>query len=438
VADAGRMLRRAGARSRSLLKSLFQSAKTAVQERQQVRDPDFIDVKQLVQQLSDAELLQSADAYFARMGLTSEQCRKPWGNPGDAVHQTRHLGLVLEAADLFRGAQVLDFGCATGWLTMGMAQMGCNAVGVDISPNALKLAAGLKAARPPAQGGGRLDFLAYDGQRLPLADESLDRIVCYDAFHHVRDQGATIREFARVLRRGGRAAFMEPGPNHSKTPQSQAEMARFKVIENDVCMDEIARHAAAAGFDKPRLLVQFQQPFTVDLDDFNTWARGGIAKDWAARAMKILGEQLTNGQCFFMLKGDPSDAVADSRRTMGLAAELVVRKAARIAPAAGHGIQLEVLLRNVGSARWLTVAGSGQVNLGVQVLDANGRLVDNNFARLKLPGPVAPGEQVLVVGTVRVPTVEGFSLRLEPVAELVAWFGSVGKTQPADLRAADL
>ena len=25
------------------------------------------------------------------------------GNPGDPVHQTRHLGLVLEAADLLRG-----------------------------------------------------------------------------------------------------------------------------------------------------------------------------------------------------------------------------------------------------------------------------------------------------------------------------------------------
>lgn len=422
-----------------MLKSLFRTTKTAIQDRVQTRDPNFIDVKTLVQGLSDEELLQSADAYFARMSLTSEQCRKPWGNPSDAVHQSRHLGLVLEAADLFRGARVLDFGCATGWLTLGLAQMGCNAVGVDISPNALKLAAGLKAARPPAQGGGTLDFLVYDGHRLPLEDESLDRIVCYDAFHHVRDQAATIREFARVLRRGGRAAFMEPGPNHSKTPQSQAEMARFKVIENDVCMDEIGRHARAAGFEPPRLLVQFQQPFTVELEDFTTWSRAGIAKDWAARAMRQLGEQLTNGQCFFMLKGDASEAVPDSRRADGLAAEVQVRRAVRIAPGAGHGIQIEVVLHNVGTARWLTVAGSGQVNLGVQVLDATGRLVDNNFARLKLPsGPVAPGVQVLVKGTVRMPEVENFTLRLEPVSELVAWFSSLGQTRPAHVRAADL
>lgn len=422
-----------------MLKSLFRTTKAAVQSQRQARDPNFIDVKLLAQQLSDAELLQSADAYFARMGLNSEQCRKPWGNPNDAVHQTRHLGLVLEAADLFRGAAVLDFGCATGWLTMGMAQMGCNAIGVDISPNALKLAAGLKAARAPAQGGGTLDFLAYDGHRLPLEDESLDRIVCYDAFHHVRDQAATIREFARVLRRGGRAAFMEPGPNHSKTPQSQAEMARFKVIENDVCMEEIGLHAQAAGFEPPRLLVQFQQPFTVELEDFQAWSRHGIAKDWAARSMKLLGDQLTNGQCFFMLKGDASEATADSRRATGLAADVQVRRALRIPAGSGHGIELEVVLSNIGTARWLTVAGSGQVNLGVQVLDAAGRMVDNNFARLKLPpGPVAPGQQVLVKGTVRMPDQEDFTLRLDPVAELVAWFSGLGQTRPADLRSVDL
>lgn len=387
--------------------------------------PGFIDVRELIRTLSDEELLRSADDYFARMAPASEQCRKPWGNPRDAVHQTRHLGLMLDAADLFRGARVLDFGCATGWLTMGLAQMGCNALGVDISPNAIRLADKLKGARAPAQGGGTLEYHVYDGRRLPVDDESLDRIVCFDAFHHVRDQNATIREFARVLKRGGRAAFMEPGPNHSKQPQSQAEMARFKVIENDVSMEEITCIAVEAGFDKPRLLVQFPQPFTVEADDFNAWARKGIPRRWADDAIVQLHKQLTNGQCFYLVKLGPRDGTPDSRRPEGLAGRIEVLDASFRPAGAGHGIHLALRLHNNGAARWLTTSGAGQVNLGIQVVDAQGRLVDDNFGRLQLgPSMVEPGGSVEVSGVIRVPDLPGFQLRLDLVSELVAWFSS--------------
>jgi ubiquinone/menaquinone biosynthesis C-methylase UbiE len=404
--------------------------------------PGFIDVRELIQRLDDATLMRSADAYFARITPASEQCRKPWGNPADAVHQTRHLGLVLEAADLFRGCDVLDFGCATGWLTMGLAQMGCNAVGVDIAPNALKLAEQLKATRPAAQGAGTLAFHAYDGHRLPLADASLDRIVCFDAFHHVRDQAATIREFARVLRPGGRAAFIEPGPDHSKTPQSQAEMARFAVIENDVDMAQITRHAVDAGFEPPRMLVQFQQPFTVDVDEFLGWSQRGLSRVWSARAVLTLERQLTQGQCFFMVRRGQETAAPDSRRAEGLAAEIVVHRAARVPAARGLGIELEVEVRNTGTARWLTAAGSGQVNLGVHVLDASGRLVDDNFARLRIPATagaaVAPGESVRIRGTIALPGVDDFMLRLDMVAELVAWFSKRDASKAVTLRGREI
>jgi SAM-dependent methyltransferase len=422
---------------RPLLKNLIRRFKPAAPSRR--ADAAAIDVQTLIRELSDEELLRSADAYFAKMSLASEQSRKPFSNPSDAAYLTRHLGLLFEAADLFRGARVLDFGCATGWLTVGMAQMGCNAVGIDISPNALKLAEGNKAARPKALGAGPVEFLAYDGHRLPLPDASVDRVVCFDAFHHVRDQHATIAEFARVLKRGGRAAFFEPGPNHSLTPQSQAEMARFKVIENDVRMEDIARHALAAGMDRPQMLIQFAQPITVEVDEFNAWARSGITRAWAARAIDTLERQLTDGQCFYILKGDPIEADRDSRRADGLAAEITVRRAQRVAGGAGHGIELQVAVRNSGTRAWIAAAMAGQVNLGVHLLDGNGRLLDNNYARLKLPrGPVEPGEEVVISGRLRWPSQASFALRLDMVAELVAWFSERGPTQRVTIASRDL
>jgi SAM-dependent methyltransferase len=420
-----------------LFKRLLQSFKPAPAPA--VEHANFIDVRRLIGELGDDELLRGADAYFATMSLASEQCRKPFSNPAHAAHLSRHLGLLFEAADLFRGARVLDFGCATGWLTVGLAQMGCNAVGVDISPNALKLAEGLKAARPKVNGAGSVDFLSYDGGRLPLADASLDRIVCFDAFHHVRDQRATIAEFARVLKRGGRAAFVEPGPNHSRTPQSQAEMARFRVIENDVRMEDITRHALDAGMDRPQMLVQFPQALSVGVDEFNAWAKGGIARAWARRAMDALGQQLTDGQYFFILKGDPIEADRDSRRPDGLAAEISVRRARRVEHGKGHGIELQLSVRNSGSRTWITAAMPGQVKVGVRLLDAAGGVVDNNFGRLNLPRePVDPGQEVIVNGTLRWPPHEQFSLRLDLVAELVAWFSDRGPTQVVTIASRDL
>jgi ubiquinone/menaquinone biosynthesis C-methylase UbiE len=410
----------------TVIKSLIRNLAVDVQQKLRAADPAFIDVKRLIAELSDEELMRSADDYFASMTLSSEQCRKPFSNPSDSVYLSRHLGLVLEAADLFRGARVMEFGCGTGWLTLGLAAMGCDAVGVDISPKALQLAEGLKAARGPAQP-GKAEFQFFDGHRLPLPDDSIDRIVCFDAFHHVRDQRATLKEFARVLRSGGRAAFLEPGPNHSKTPMSQAEMAAHKVIENDVSMEEVTQFALEAGLDKPQMLVQFQRPFTVTVDDFNAWARGGIPKEWSARFSDALQTQLTNGQCFFIYKGQPT---RDSRRAEGLAAVLELVSARRTPTATGVGIRLELKVRNSGSREWITAAVPGQVNLGVHILTPAGELVDNNFARLKLPGgPAAPGESVTVSGTIREPGLQAYQLRLDMVAELVAWFADLGHTR---------
>jgi ubiquinone/menaquinone biosynthesis C-methylase UbiE len=111
--------------------------------------------------------------------------------------------------------------------------------------------------------GGAARFCVYEGERLPLDDASVDRVICFDAFHHVRDQAATLQEFARVLRPGGRIAMLEPGPNHSRTPQSQMEMSLYKVIENDVDMQMIMAAAQSAGLNAPNMLVQMPLPMQV-------------------------------------------------------------------------------------------------------------------------------------------------------------------------------
>jgi SAM-dependent methyltransferase len=398
----------------------------------------MIDVRELARTLTDAELLEAADAYFAGLDVDSEQCHKPFSNIGDAVHLHRNLSLVLQAADLFRGADVLDFGCATGWLTLALASLGCEVRGIDVAPSAIALANAWKERRG-VRPGGRATFLAYEGRTLPLADASVDRIVCFDAFHHVKDQAGTIREFARVLRPGGRIAMLEPGPNHSRTPQSQREMSMYKVIENDIDMREIRAHARAAGLESPAMLVQMAVPIEVAAEEFIRWSEAvALPGVESHRFASTLKRQLTDTQCFYIRK--PGTVEIDSRTASSLAAELRFISAEPLG-ANSVGWNFRLAARNVGEGTWRTEPGVvGVVNLGLQLFDAGGRLAERDFWRVPIGGePVRPGEERLLEFVVHTGVPPGCHIVFDLVSELVSWFGDIGRsTLPAWSPAAGL
>src|SRR6185369_18086137 len=148
----------------------------------------------------------------------------------------------------------------TGWTSRFLTQLGCEVVVCDASPTALDFAAELFERNPVSGPQPEPTFLPFDGHRIGLEDESVDRIVCVDAFHHVPNPSDVLREFGRVLRPGGIAGFQEPGPNHSTLPQSQFEMKNYTVIENDIRMRDIARWAKLAGFSDVKLAVFTAQP----------------------------------------------------------------------------------------------------------------------------------------------------------------------------------
>jgi ubiquinone/menaquinone biosynthesis C-methylase UbiE len=393
---------------------------------------DFIDVRQLIWGLSNEDLLASADAYFAGLTTASEQCRKPFSNVKDAPHLARHLALLLEAADLFPGADVVDFGCATGWLTLGLSRLGCCPIGLDVSPAALRLAESMADA-PGACGPAKPRFLAYDGQTLPLPDESVDRIVCFDAFHHVRDQQATMDEFARVLRRGGSVSMMEPGPHHSRSPQSQEEMRAHKVIENDVCIAQVAAQARRAGLDVPQMLVQFQRPLRVSQQEFSEWAESGIPGRRATQVANKLARELVDAQCFSISKGP---AIVDSRMASQLGGSVTLLAGERRLV---HGVphaELRLRVRNTGVAHWWTgsAMGPGIVKLGVQLAHGPDAAVQVDYIRVELPaGGLEPGGEREVTGLIPLPESEGVHLRIDLVSEHVAWFSQRGGCVPVDV-----
>jgi SAM-dependent methyltransferase len=111
---------------------------------------------------------------------------------------------ALDAARLARcppGALVLDAGCGPGRHALALAGMGYRVVGLDRA--AVLLAAGRRAA-----GGAPWPlFVRGDYARLPFPDGSFDAVLNLGTalgYRGEREDLAALREFRRVLARGGR------------------------------------------------------------------------------------------------------------------------------------------------------------------------------------------------------------------------------------------
>ena len=105
---------------------------------------------------------------------------------------------VVAALGLPAGARVADVGAGTGKLTRALAAAGHDVVAVEPLPGLL---ARLRTAAP----GG--EALAGTAEALPLADASVDAVVCADAFHWF-DGPRAVAEFARAIRPGGRLVLL--------------------------------------------------------------------------------------------------------------------------------------------------------------------------------------------------------------------------------------
>jgi ubiquinone/menaquinone biosynthesis C-methylase UbiE len=102
--------------------------------------------------------------------------------------------IVREILDGLPIGVALDAACGTGRHAAYLASLGHNVIGVDSSPGMLALA---RQKVPQAE------FQEADLHELPLADASVDLVVCAIALVHVADIEGPFREFARVLRPGG-------------------------------------------------------------------------------------------------------------------------------------------------------------------------------------------------------------------------------------------
>jgi SAM-dependent methyltransferase len=167
-----------------------------------------------------------------------------------ACRGTANVALFEDMADAIgarRGMKVLDVGCGMGgpaaWLRRAR---GCDVVGIDLMEESVVAARGLF---------GQVASVVGSTSALPFRARSFAAVWAVGVLEMVKDKAAALRETARVLEPGGRAAFYSftttaealedpPTSDHFVSPEAVASLAEHAGLD--------VRRAAPAAH--PRVL----------------------------------------------------------------------------------------------------------------------------------------------------------------------------------------
>jgi len=105
---------------------------------------------------------------------------------------------------------ILDFGCGYGGRTVRYKELGAKSVvGIEVLPEMVEEGRAFATHKHQS-----VSFLQAVGEAIPIADDSVDLICCYDVLEHVEDVDRCLRECYRLLRPKGTLFAVFPPFHH--------------------------------------------------------------------------------------------------------------------------------------------------------------------------------------------------------------------------------
>ena len=171
-----------------------------------------------------AERAVAADAWFAAHAADWDRER--------SLHIAEHaveaaIMTVLGANDL---GVLVDVGTGTGRMIELLGRRASAALGIDRSPEMLRLARG----RIEGAGLAHAEVRSGDMVALPRADASVDTVVFHQVLHFADDPAAVIAEAARVLAPGGRLLVVDFMPHGREELRNQQRHLRLGFADRQV------------------------------------------------------------------------------------------------------------------------------------------------------------------------------------------------------------
>ena len=410
---------------------------------------------------------QAEKDYLRRSGAAAWDRVKPFAPPGqntvaEGLHLIQHFGAAVALLDPLPHHRILDLGAGGGWAADWLQRLGLSVTAVDLSYDLMAIGRERLAQSGPAH------VVCGDAEALPFAAGSFDRVMCLNALHHVPDRPSALRELARILTPDGRVVFSEPGVGHSEQAHAQRAAQDFGVREEDVDPTTFLRQCRSAGFSHVTLepFAQVIPGHGLTMEHWNTWGdlasasrprralrslRNAALELAGARKEKELFVEAFSSEVLRVLRAAMTDhpIVVASKRPLnrfltpsrhdGPALQASIRvldapsKVASDAP-----IRITIEVRNIGSSRWLTASDiRGHVSVGLQLLDANRRLMQRDYVRQSLPRDLGPEDTCTATIPCVAPNRPGqYFIKVDLVSEGVSWFEPLGSTsvvQPLDV-----
>ena len=150
------------------------------------------------------------DAWLARARATWNDRAADWDAMSEAntlaPDRPADIARTAAALTISTGTSLLDAGCGSGQYALAFAQLGCRVTAIDLSPAMIQ-----RARDHAAERNLDVEWRIGDLSRLPDPDSAFDAVHARVSLQFVPDLAATLAEFRRVLRPGGRLYTSVPG-----------------------------------------------------------------------------------------------------------------------------------------------------------------------------------------------------------------------------------
>ncbi len=352
---------------------------------------------------------------------------KPVKHLGDGMDVETHrhftdFANIAVALALPAGAEILDVGCGSGWLSEYFARLGYDVTGIDISPDLIRMARE-RIERVPYDVDHetklRCRFLIHDVE-LELLFRKFDAIVCYDSLHHFVDERKVFRNLAAMLDVGGLLFVLEghkPSSGSATEDELREVMLQYGTLEspfsNDYLRTLLDEHGLAVVGD----YVSVNGLFEREMLEGDRLSLQTLDTDY---------HYLTSIK---VADGATASSVPDSRKPGLLRALFTLRGSPPSQVESGTKLDLEINIRNAGDTLWRTgqTLRTGVVMPGVRVIDERGEIIDEVHGHPMLPRSVAPGQTIAMRIPCPVPSKPGtYTIKIDLVDQHVCWFEEAG------------